>query len=149
MTRYSDLICPVSAEKVDENRVRITALLVVLTTIGFLYSANPLLGLALALDFFIRAFTPLKSSPMSWLAGLAVRAFRLQPVMINKGPKIFAARVGFIFSVLILGLSLISMITVAQVIAATLVLFAFMECALNFCTGCWVYSRLVLPLVRK
>jgi hypothetical protein len=36
----------------------------------------------------------------------------------------------------------------AYISGSTLVLFAFLECGLNFCAGCWVYTYVVYPLVR-
>ena len=36
-----------------------------------------------------------------------------------------------------------------RLLGTTLVAFAFLECGLNFCAGCWVYTYVVYPLVRK
>jgi hypothetical protein len=72
-----------------------------------------------------------------------------KPVLIDKAPKIFAARIGFILTSLTSLLALVGFPMAASVTGAVLVLFAFLECGLNFCAGCWVYTYVVYPLVRK
>ncbi len=149
MSKFNQLICPVSPERVDENRVRVTAMLVVITMGSFLITGTWYFPAFLVVDFYIRAFTKLKYSPMSWLSHLFVRAFGMQPVGIDKAPKMFAARVGLFFSLLTLAASWLSLPVTAYIAGSTLVLFAFLECGVNFCAGCWVYTYVVYPLVRK
>lgn len=149
MTKLNQLICPVSTERVDENRVRVTAFGVVLTMGLFFLTGNPLFPGLLAVDFYIRAFTRIRYSPLSWLAHLVVRATGTNPLWIDKAPKMFAARVGFLLTVIATGASLLGMPITANVVGATLVLFAFLECGVNWCAGCWVYTYIVYPLVRK
>lgn len=143
------MICPVSSERVDENRVRATALGVVITMGFFLMTGWWIFPALLAVDFFIRAFTRITYSPISWLGHLLVSLLQTPPVWIDKAPKIFAARIGFLFSLLTLVGALLNLTLFSFVTASTLVLFAFMECGLNFCMGCWVYTYVVYPLVRK
>ena len=149
MKHFNQLICPVSAERVDENRVRVTAFGVVITMGAFFLTGNPLFPALLAMDFYIRAFTRLKYSPLSWLAHLFVRAIGTQPVWIDKAPKMFAARVGLLLTTITTAAAIIGMPSLAVVTGATLVGFAFLECGLNFCAGCWVYTYVVFPLIRK
>jgi hypothetical protein len=78
-----------------------------------------------------------------------VRLLSVEPVWIDKAPKVFAARIGFVFSMLTLAGMLLGLEVLATISASTLVLFAFLECGLNFCMGCWVYTYVVFPLVRK
>ena len=131
------------------DQVRVTALGVVLIMGAFFITGHPLFPAFLILDFYIRAFTSLNYSPLSWLALRIVRIIGPEPVWISKGPKIFAARLGFLLSLIITLTYLLSMPLLAGVIGGTLVLFAFLECGLNFCAGCWVYTYVVYPLVRK
>ena len=103
----------------------------------------------LAVDFFIRAFTRLSYSPLSYLAHLFVKLMGTGEILIDKAPKVFAARIGLILtSITTLG-ALLHWSLLAYISGSVLVLFAFLECGLNFCMGCWVYSYLVYPLVRK
>ena len=149
MAKLNKLICPVSTDRVDENRVRITALGVVVLVGLFLITGNFIFPAFLVLDFYIRAFTRLKYSPLSWLAHQIVMLTGTKAIWIDKAPKIFAARVGLLLSVLITAASLTGMVMLSYVLGSTLVLFAFLECGLNFCAGCWIYTYIVYPLVRR
>jgi hypothetical protein len=149
MKLFTELICPVSPEKVDENRVRVTALGVIIMMGTFFVTGNALFPALLFVDFFIRAFTRLPFSPLSWIAHKFVLAMGTNAIMINKAPKVFAARVGLLFTFIITSASLLGFSLLAFIVGSTLVLFAFLECGLNFCTGCWVYTVLVYPRVRK
>ena len=149
MKQFTQLICPVSTERVDENQVRVTALGVVIIMGAHFVTGSALFPALLALDFFIRAFTRLTYSPLSYLAHLFVRLMGTKAVFIDKAPKVFAARIGFILtSVVALG-ALLHLPLLAYISGSVLVLFAFLECGLNFCMGCWVYNFVVFPLVRK
>ncbi len=149
MKLFTELICPVSPERVDENRVRVTALGVIIMMGAFFVTGNALFPAMLVVDFYIRAFTRLPYSPLSWLAHKFVLAMGTKAILINKAPKVFAARVGLLFTIIITISSLLGFSLLAYILASTLVLFAFLECGLNFCTGCWVYTFLVYPRVRK
>lgn len=149
MKLFTELICPVSPERVDENRVRVTALGVIIMMGAFFATGNALFPAILLVDFYIRAFTRLPYSPLSWLAHKFVLAMGTKAIPINKAPKIFAARVGLLFTIIITIASLLGFSLLAYIVGSTLVLFAFLECGLNFCTGCWVYTFLVYPRVRK
>lgn len=149
MNVLKQLVCPVSPERIDENRVRVTALGVVIMMGSYFVTGLAVFPALLVLDFFVRAFTRLKYSPLSYLAFLVVKAMGTRVVPIDKAPKVFAARIGFIITLItslgaLAGWSLLSYIS-----GSVLVLFAFLECGLNFCMGCWLYTYMVYPLVRK
>ena len=149
MIQFKQMICPVSPERVDENRVRVTALSVVIIMGVYFMTGNTIFPAFLVIDFYIRAFTKLKYSPLSWLSHLFVKLFGTQPVWIPKAPKIFAARIGLLLTMLTTISAMLGLSIVAYVTGATLVIFAFLECGVNFCAGCWVYTYVVYPLVRK
>jgi len=149
MIQFKQMICPISEERMDENRVRVTALGVIMIMGAFFLTGNVIFPALLVVDFFIRAFTNLKYSPLSWLSHLFVKSFGTQPVWIDKAPKVFAARIGFLLSFIISVAALLGLPLLAYVTSATLVIFAFLECGINFCAGCWVYTYVVYPLVRK
>lgn len=144
----NNIICPVSNEKANENVVRITAFWVILLTGLFIVFPNPYIPLYLAVDFYIRAFTKSRYSPISWISAGIARGLRFPPRWIDKAPKIFAARVGFLFAVMISAFTLSGVSVAATSTASVLVLFAFLECGLNFCAGCWVYTFIVLPVYK-
>lgn len=144
-----NIICPVSNEKANENIVRITAFWVIMLTGLFIVFPNPYIPLYLVIDFYIRAFTKLRYSPISWISAGIARSLRFTPRWIDRAPKIFAARVGFLFAVMISVFTISGVSVAATSAASVLVLFAFLECGLNFCAGCWVYTYVVLPVYKE
>ena len=92
------LICPVSPLRVNENTVRITGLLMATLIVLYAVTGSIVFVIAIMLDYITRAFTRLKYSPFSWLAVQLVRLTKLPEIKIDKAPKNFAARVGFLFA---------------------------------------------------
>ena len=141
------LICPISPLRVNENVVRVTALLIVTLTLLYVVTGSPLIVLLLAVDFYIRAFTTLRYSPLSWTAHQVNRWLKLPAHMTDKAKKIFAARVGFLFAVAILGLSFVH-VPSSIALSLVLVVFATLECVFNICVGCLVYTYLIFPTLQ-
>jgi len=104
--------------------------------------------IAIVVDYLIRAFTTLKFSPFSWLAYQITRLVKLQEKQIDKAPKIFAARVGFLFALATVVLFYIHP-TSSVIIGSLLMGFALLESVFNFCVGCVVYTYIVLPVFAK
>lgn len=84
-----------------------TALLFALA-VAYIFTASPYIVLLLAVDFFIRAFTTLAYSPLSWIATQINRLLQLPVVKTDKAKKIFSARIGFLFALAILLLSYVN-----------------------------------------
>ena len=99
----------------------------------------------IAVDYFIRAFTSVRRSPFSWLACQIARLLDLPEEPIDKAPKIFAARVGFLFSLATVVLYFVFP-PASLVVGLALMGFALLESVLNFCVGCVVYTYIVLPV---
>lgn len=142
------LICPVSPLRVNENTVRITGLVIATLIALYAITGSIVFMIAITLDYAIRAFTRLKYSPVSWLAAQLVRLTKLPEIKIDKAPKIFAARVGFLFALASALLFFINPIA-SLIIALTLMSFALLESVFNFCVGCLVYSSIVFPLFHR
>lgn len=142
-----NLICPVSTARANEKVVRLTALLVVLLVGLYIYTGSILFLLLLVVDFAIRAFTNLPYSPLSWTASRIAHLLQLSPVQIDKAPKIFAARVGLLFTLAMLVLFFVNPL-ISSLVGAVLIVFALLEAVLNLCVGCLVYTYLVFPLFK-
>jgi len=149
MKLIEKLICPVSPERVDENRVRVTALGVVFVMGIYFVTGYAIFPALLLVDFYIRAFTRLNYSPLSFVSHRFVKVIGTQPMLIDKAPKVFAARIGLILTSITTVGALLHLPLLAYISGSTLILFAFLECGLNFCMGCWLYTFVVYPLVRK
>ena len=131
------LICPVSSLRISETTARITGFMMAAMIALYAYTGIIYFVIAIVIDYFIRAFTNLKHSPFSWLASQVVRIFEWPEVKIDKAPKIFAARVGFLFALAGIVLYYIHP-TSSLVVNMLLMAFALLESILNLCVGCLV-----------
>jgi len=136
-----ELECPFSVKKLDSKVVRLVALMVViLSAIGCLTPALGWIALFLAIDFFVRGFTDLSASPLR-ITGKAVSGLlKLPPKMINAGPKIFAAKIGFGFAVIVVVFAGVGLGKSARALICLLALFAALEAFFNICVGCHLYA---------
>jgi len=147
-TIMKHLVCPISEEKINEQVTRINALLTVLLVVAGFVFQSILFFVFLLADFYIRAFTQLKYSPISFVSAKLANALNLDKKPIAKAQKIFAARLGFVMTLAISILLYFNLVTAAIVIGGILVFFATLEFALAICVGCIIYTYLVLPFFR-
>jgi hypothetical protein len=144
-----DLSCPISGEKRDNTTVRFVA--------GFVFAITGLALLAavlisartaavitgiLALDFIMRGIFRPKYSPLATLARGIVSGLNLPRKMVDSAPKVFAARIGVLFSVTAAILYAGNMLFAGSVVLVVLLLCAALESFFSFCLGCWMYSLL-------
>lgn len=128
--------------------VRSNALLTILISSAALASGQAWIMGLLAVDFAIRGFFNPRNSILSSVSSVLVRVLPFRHVSIYFPPKQFAARVGMVFSLSAALLAYLGAPVAAAVVTGTLVLFAALECFLNICMGCIVYS-LLLDLRRR
>ena len=143
-----NLICPISNAQVDRTVVRITGFMVAVMIALYIYTGNVIFITVITLDFFIRAFTPLNYSYFSWTACQISELLHFPKNKIDKAPKIFAARVGFLFAISTHILFYIYPMA-AIITGVVLMAFALIESLLNFCFGCFVYTYVILPIYKK
>ncbi len=132
-------MCPISFSQVNEKVVRINATLSILSIILFFFTSFKLIILILGIDFFIRGFFNPKYSPYSAIAKTTLYIFKAEPLMVNAGPKIFAARVGFIFCCLIALSYFLNFEKLSLVIGSIFIFFAALEAIFKFCLACKIY----------
>ncbi len=145
-----NVVCPISNEKVLVNIPRINAFLVVGMLVGYMLSDYIVMVAFLVIDFLIRGFFSSRYSPLAVISSKLHSMFKWNnEKMINKAPKIFAARLGFVFTVMILFFHLLGFQMLANAFSTILILFASLECVLNFCMGCWVFTLFVNPFFSK
>lgn len=149
MKIMKQLICPISNEYINERVTRINAFLgILLIVAGFVFN-SVFFFLFLTADFYTRAFTQAKYSPISYLSYRMTNALHLDKKNTDKAPKIFAARIGFLMSLTITVLMLLQFNTAAFAVGGILVFFASLEFALAICMGCIIYTYLVLPFYKQ
>ncbi len=64
--------------------------------------------------------------------------------MINAGPKIFAAKIGFLFCCVIALFSLLGFHGTSLVVGSIFIFFAALEALFRFCLACRIY-----PLIKR
>ena len=142
------LVCPISNQRISRHVVRLTGLMMASMIALYLLSGNLTFIIIIVVDYFIRAFTTRPFSPFSWVAAQIVRQTNWPPKQLDKAPKIFAARVGWLFALATAVLYFIY--PPASLIAgAALMSFALLESIFDFCIGCFVYTYIVLRLMGE
>src|ERR1017187_5447459 len=115
MKNNNELVCPVSAERVNENAVRTVAVISLVLVLLSLYLNNFVISGFLALDFMLRAFFNGKASALKALAKGFVRYAGLGNKPVDAAPKKFAASLGLVFALLISGFQAAGFITGAYI----------------------------------
>ncbi len=131
--------CPISFERINERVARVNGILTVLSMIIFLFTPFKFIALILGADFFIRGFLKPSNSFFSLLSRNILQLLNVKPVMTNAGPKIFAAKIGFVFCCIISLFHFAGMPAICFIFGAILLFFAFLEAAFGFCVACQVY----------
>lgn len=139
----SHLICPISTETIIKPAGRIGAACTAALLVAYAATdAWPLLVLVVA-DYVVRVLTPYRS-PLARVGAAAVDVFGITPKRMNKGPKIFAWRLGFLMAVA--SLLLLPFAPAASVVVAVaLAAFNVLDGVFNLCVGCVIYTYVVLP----
>jgi hypothetical protein len=140
-----NIVCPVSKEKIQENQPRIVATFVALLLLSYILTGFFPILLFLCYDFFMRGFNKGKYSLILFLSKLIAGKYFSFGKLIDKAPKMFAARLGGVMSLLIVVLHVAHFMTGASLVAGVVVVLSASECVLNICVGCYVYSWFVLP----
>lgn len=136
----SEIACPVDFVLVNENRVRLVALLVLALALVYLLQGWWGIIVFLVIDFLLRSFDLGKYSPLFAIAGALVKLFGIGHTPTDRASKRFAARMGFAFTLIILLFHFLQIGYITVALTLTLCCFAFLECALAICVGCYVYA---------
>lgn len=139
-----ELSCPISAERINENVVRMIAFMVAVVATACLIFGNYWAIVFLIFDFGSRVFTSGKFSLLKYIAVMINEKLALPKRMKDLAPKKFAATLGFVFCLLITAMFLFDFPTLAMVFTAVMLIFALLESLFAICVGCYVYSFLQL-----
>lgn len=138
-------ICPISKRQINENISRLNGVFTFLLIASYFISGTPVLLIILLIDFVLRNIYEGKMSPSVRLNSFIVQVADIPVHLINAGPKIFAARVGLIFSLTVVFLFYFGSPSAAIIPLIILGIFSFMEAAFNYCVACKLYPYL-LPI---
>ena len=136
--------CPISIKKIDEHVARLNGAFTILFLTVFILFGNIAPVIILLVDFALRSGQFSRYSLLSFISRNVAKLFLLKPVMINAGPKIFAARIGLLFNFAII-LSFISGFNNSSYLFTSVFgVCALLESAFGFCVACRFY-----PFVYK
>lgn len=143
------LICPVSNDKIDSYVSQLTIFISVLLVVTFIFTLQPAFLYIATLDYGIRAFSSGEYSPLRFIAIQVSELVKWNPKMIDKAPKVFASRLGFLC--LLASSVLINIqFPMSALIIATLATTLFLLDALGIvCVGCLIYHHLVFPFYKN
>lgn len=143
-----DIVCPISPRRVDEHAARIVGLLVCAGLVAGLFTRPAWVAAGLALDFAVRAFTPWPISVLGRTGNVLARLLKLKRSPINAGPKILAARVGFVLSTAVSALAFSGLSTAATATACVLIFFSALEGFFGICVACRIHSLILTAVTR-
>jgi hypothetical protein len=131
--------CPISFKQVNERAAQANAALAVFSILLFFLTSQKWILIVLCLDFFIRGFLDPLYSPFSAVSKTILRFLKIKPEMVNAGPKIFAAKIGFIFCCVTGICYLINFHRISLIAGSLLAFFAALEAIFRFCIACKIY----------
>lgn len=141
--------CPVSERRINEKVARFNAVITVIALILFGITQHIALIVLLSADFFLRTSRWTHLSPIAFLSRKIVNLLDIPHKLINAGPKIFAARIGLVFSAIIAILLLLNLTTIAIVFTTILLVFSFLEGAFGICVACILYPHIYKIAYQK
>ncbi len=142
-------ICPISDKKINERVARVNGAFTVLLLLLFGFTGQWLIPAFLVVDFLMRSGNLSRFSPVGYSSRNIIKLLPVEELLINAGPKIFAARIGLLFSAIILYASATGMDLTALAFAAVLGVFSFMEAAFGICVACKIYPLMYRFLYNK
>lgn len=134
--------CVRTGDLIDERAARTAALFVTAGLVLFWWTGSPIIPLFLVIDFTLRAFRQARYSPVAALSRTALRLARIAPLRVDAGPKLFAARLGLGFSVLLTTFALSGSSVGARVVTVLFAAPAAAEAFAGYCVGCRIYMLL-------
>jgi hypothetical protein len=141
-----DIVCPISIENLNKRAARVGATLTAALLVLFFLTRWPLVLAFVVLDYIVRVFTS-RTAPIALLANGILRVLRISAVPMDKAPKVFAWRVGFLMAVAAAA-ALPFSVAASAYIALALAAFNVLDGVFNFCVGCILYTYIVLPRAR-
>jgi len=143
-------VCPISYNVVNEQQTKINAIIVSFVLLLFILTSYNVLIAFLAIDFFVRGFFQNKKrSLINAVSFSIIDKFSLSGKKINAGPKIFAAKLGFIFSISAFSFSLIGLNVLALYFSIVFFICAFLEASVGYCVACKLYPYYKALISKK
>lgn len=132
--------CELPKGQVNQKVARANAFFTLILSLLFIFTNAKWIIYIMVIDFLIKGFIGPKFSPISRINIIILRILKIKPKPIFAPPKIFASKIGFIFSLAIMILFLLGLPIYSIIIISILAFFAFLESTFEICIGCWAHS---------
>jgi len=127
---------------INRTETRTCSFFVLLLLVAGLSSRLDWFALLACFDLCIRGFTRLPISPLKRAAQAQIRMLKLKPKMINAGPRIYDARIGFFVTSLITILAFSGLDSAARILTYTMIIVSGLAAFLGVCIGCLVHTAI-------
>ena len=144
-----NIVCPVSQDRIPEHLPRIIAFFTIALFLVYIITGFLPLLLILFYDFMARGLNRSNYSILFIFAKSTSKLLHLKSQPIDKAPKLFAARIGAAITGLTILSHLAGLTYVSISLASLVAIFAFLECVVNFCVACYIYTLLIFPFYYK
>ncbi len=131
-----------SEYEIDEKIARLNAFVTMLAALLFVITWELWIVITIGVDFFFRAFIHPGYSPIAIINNALLNILKVEPHTINAGPKMFAAKIGFVCCVLISILHLFELDKLFILVSCMLSCFAALEAFSGYCVGSKIYALL-------
>ena len=132
-------MCPISYKQLNERAVQINAALSLFSIILFFLTPFKWIMLVLSIDFFIRGFLNPSYSFFSIISKTILKVLKIKPLMVNAGPKVFAAKIGFVFCCVISTFYSLNFPLISLTFGLIFSLCVALEAIFRFCIACKIY----------
>ncbi len=138
--RMNQQACPVNYKKVNVYLLKFYSSIIALFLLGYFFFGWTVPIYIITIDFAIRVFLGIEYSFECKILNLILEILHIQPKEIDASTKMFAAKVGLLFSVSLSLALLFQKETLATIIAVVFFMAVFAEVVLNFCAACYMES---------
>jgi hypothetical protein len=102
-----------------------------------------------AVDYGIRAFGYNQFSPLCFISNLTIKLIGTKSKMVDKAPKMFASRLGWICAILGVVFYYLGWNIASMGIIGFFTVLALLDSVANFCVGCLIYHTFVFPFFKE
>ncbi len=131
--------CPVNFIKVDSNVSRISAFIVGLMVLGYLYTQNIYILVFLFVDFILKLFVNPGISPVMIFAEFLKSLFKIKTKYTDGGAKKLAGYFGLFFVTSLLMTHFLHIWLLSFGIAVVFLSCSLLDVFFNYCIGCQIY----------
>ena len=131
--------CPLNFTKVDSNVSRLSALIVALLVISYLYTQNVYILVFLFIDFSLKLFLNPDLSPVMMFAEFLKSTLKIKTKYADGGAKKLAGYFGLFFVTSLIITHFLHIWQFSLAIAVVFLSCSLLDVFFNYCIGCKIY----------